>query len=155
MKTAAEILREYGLPPPPNGEDRYYTTCPKCSATRSRAHQKAECLGITIDDEGVKFGCNHCGWTGGGYFKSNGKGNGRAHARPQAIVVAEFPYRDESGNALFVVERRELKNADGALVTEDGKAKKEIKQKRPDPDRPGKWLWNVKGVRVVPYACPS
>ena len=51
MKTAAD------MPPPPNGKSRYYSTCPKCSAARSRAHQKAECLGITR----VKLGCNHCG----------------------------------------------------------------------------------------------
>ena len=155
MKTAAEILREYGLPPPPNGEDRYYTTCPKCSATRSRAHQKAECLGITIDDEGVKFGCNHCGWTGGGYFKSNGKGNGRAHARPQAIVVAEFPYRDESGNALFVVERRELKNADRALVTEDGKAKKKSSKSAPILTVPASGCGTSRAFGLCRTACPS
>jgi hypothetical protein len=31
----------------------------------------AKVLGITVDDIGVKWGCNHCGLTGGGYFKSN------------------------------------------------------------------------------------
>ena len=41
MKTADEILHEHGIAPSPPGKHRYYTTCPQCSANRSRAHQKA------------------------------------------------------------------------------------------------------------------
>ena len=33
----------------------------------------------------------------------------------------------------------------------DGKRKKTFRQKRPDPDRPGKWIWNIEGVPVIPY----
>jgi Protein of unknown function (DUF3631) len=141
MKSAADILHEFGISPPPPGKDRYYTTCPQCSAKRSRAHQKAECLGVTITDEGVKFGCNHCDWKGGRRFV-----NGKDHA--PGGNVREFPYHDESGNVLFVVERRE-----GSLT--NGKAEKTIKQKRPDPDRPGKWIWNIKGIPIVPYRLPQ
>ena len=142
MKTVSEILHEFGLPPPPPGKTRYYTQCPKCSATRSKAHQKSACLGVSITDDGVKFGCNHCAWAGGKKFI-----NGKDHARK--VVIAEFPYHDESCNVLFVVERREHQKSNG------GKPEKTIKQKRPDPDRPGKWIWNVSGVRVVPYRLPQ
>jgi hypothetical protein len=61
MKTVADILQQYDLHPPSTAPGRYYTTCPKCSASRSRAHQRSPCLGITIDDKGVMFGCSHCG----------------------------------------------------------------------------------------------
>jgi putative DNA primase/helicase len=44
---------------------------------------------------------------------------------------------------VFVVERCGSKDT------------KKIKQKRPDPDRPGKWKWDVHGVRVVPYRLPE
>jgi hypothetical protein len=144
MKTASDILREFGISPPPPGRDRYYTTCPQCSATRSRAHQKAECLGVTITNDGVLFGCNHCNWKGGRRFV-----NGKDRVRPRQGVVAEFPYHDESGNVLFIVERREIPALNG------GKPEKKIKQKRPDPDRPGRFLWNVKGAPVVPYRLPQ
>jgi putative DNA primase/helicase len=70
------------------------------------------------------------------------KADGKDH--PHASVQ-EFPYTDENGNVLFVVDRR---NA-------NGKAKKRIKQKRPDPDRPGEWLWNLAGIPLVPYRLPQ
>jgi hypothetical protein len=142
MKIASDILREFGISPPPPGKDRYYTTCPQCSATRSRAHQRSACLGVSITDDGVKFGCNHCNWTGGKKFI-----NGKDQTRPK---ITEFPYEDENGTTLFVVERRE-----NLAILDDGKPKKTIKQKRPDPDHPGKWLWNVKGVPVVVYRMPQ
>jgi hypothetical protein len=113
----------------------------RSAVIRDRASTKKKCLGITIDDKGVKVGCNHCGWTDGGYY--NGKANGKDRAR--ANVVAEFPYHDESGSLLFVVERRE---------SSDGKPKT-FKQRRPDPEHPGKWLWNVKGVGQIPYRLPQ
>ena len=55
-----------------------------------------------------------------------------------------------------MVERVEYQNADGTFVlTEDGKRKKTFRQRRPDPEHPGKWLWNVEGVPVVPYRLPE
>jgi 5S rRNA maturation endonuclease (ribonuclease M5) len=51
----------------------------QCSANRKPAHQKLQCLGITIDEKGVTWGCNHCNWKGGGSYepypaKKNGGG---------------------------------------------------------------------------------
>jgi len=80
--------------------------------------------------------------------KTNGKDRGN---NVREIVVAEYPYYDALGNVAFIVERREFQHPDGTFVLRDGKRDKTFKQKRPDPDRPGKWLWNVEGVSVLPY----
>ena len=63
--TLDDILATNNLHPPSTKPGRYYTTCPRCSAERSRGHQRLKVLGITIDDAGVTWGCNHCTWTGG------------------------------------------------------------------------------------------
>jgi Toprim domain len=84
MTNVQEILERFGLHPESSAPGRYYTTCPKCSTSRSRAHQKNECLGITIDDQGVKFGCNHCDFQGGALFKPNGA--------DRSPIVATYDY---------------------------------------------------------------
>jgi hypothetical protein len=53
-------------------------------------------------------------------------------------VVAEYEYRDEHGELLFVVERR------------DPKA---FCQRRPDGE--GGWVWNIRGIRRVLYRLPD
>ena len=97
MRTAAEILQEYGLHPASTQPGRYYTTCPQCSAGRSRAHQRSPCLGITIDEKGVRWGCSHCGWTGPEKGAGNGKGDNTA---------ATYDYRDANGTLLFQKVRK-------------------------------------------------
>jgi predicted P-loop ATPase len=59
--TPEQWLRANGIVPPKHGR---YTVCPKCSSTRKGAHKKLKCLGVTIDGDNVRWGCNHCGWTG-------------------------------------------------------------------------------------------
>lgn len=81
--------------------------------------------------------------------KSNGKD------RDARIVIAEFPYHDESGALTFAVERIEYQKADGSYVTKQGKRKKSFSQKRPDPDRVGRWIYNVNGVAIIPYRLPE
>ena len=84
--------------------------------------------------------------------------NGKNHAagEPEKIAAAKFGYEDGAGNLLFVVVRAEYRNTDGTFVaTKDGKRKKTFHQRRPDPERPGKWIWNVDGVPVVPYRLPE
>ena len=88
----------------------------------------------------------------------NGKANGKNHAagEPEKIAAAKFRYEDEAGNLLFVVVRAEYQNPDGTFVTtKDGKRKKTFHQRRPDPERQGKWIWNVDGVPIVPYRLPE
>lgn len=52
-----------------------------------------------------------------------------------------YDYEDEVGHQLFRVERR----------TEP----KGFRQCRPDPDRPGGWIYNMEGVRRVLYRLPQ
>lgn len=54
-------------------------------------------------------------------------------------VVATYSYVDEQGTLLFQVERT---------------VGKKFRQRRPDPDRPGKWIYNLDGVRRVLYRLP-
>jgi putative DNA primase/helicase len=42
-----------------------------------------------------------------------------------------------------------------AIITKDGKRKKTFRQKRPDPNKPDGWLWNVDGVPALPYRLPE
>jgi hypothetical protein len=83
--------------------------------------------------------------------------NGKDAAAPSAreILAGQFKYRDESGTVLFAVGRYEYQYPNGSLVVKNGKHKKKFVQWRPDPDRPGKWIRNVGGVRVVPYRLPE
>jgi putative DNA primase/helicase len=53
------------------------------------------------------------------------------------------PYHDENGVLRFEVVRR------GTGVT------KKILQRRPDPSRPGCWIWDRKGVRPILYRLPE
>jgi 5S rRNA maturation endonuclease (ribonuclease M5) len=52
------------------------------------------------------------------------------------VIVAEYDYRDEVGALLYQSVRYEPKT---------------FRQRRPDPDRPGKWISNVSGARLVLY----
>jgi hypothetical protein len=84
--------------------------------------------------------------------KPNGpKGKDRKTPVTKKIVAACFDYTDETGTVLFQVQRIEFQNADGTFVAVHGKRKKTFRQGRPDPNRPGKWIWNVDEVRPVPY----
>jgi hypothetical protein len=107
MTDAADILREHGIiAAKSDASGRFYTTCPQCSPTRKLGHQKAEVLGVTVDAEGVRWGCNHCGWTGGARFEPRPKPNGAARAR----CVAEYVYLDEHRNPYLRVRRLSLPN---------------------------------------------
>ena len=133
MKTADEILHEHGIAPPPPGKQRYYTTCPQCSANRSRAHQKAACLGVTVKGDGVTWGCNHCLWTGGGYY--NGKINGPAGGRPGPTTIS-------TSRGIAVPEGpQSARERATVLATQAG--------------RQGGWINNTQGVRKVLYRLPE
>jgi hypothetical protein len=85
-KTISEILRENRIVTKSAAVGRYYTTCPQCSSKRKKAHQKLQCLGVTIAFEGVKFGCNHCGWTGGAKYGSSGASHQKRPSSSPAIA---------------------------------------------------------------------
>ena len=71
------------------------------------------------------------------------------------VIAATFQYTDEAGVVAYAVDRLEYQNADGSFVLKDGKRKKTFRQRRPDPERPGEWLWNLDGVIRVPYRLPE
>ncbi len=58
--------------------------------------------------------------------------------RPQKII-AEYPYKDESGKLLYQVVRYG--------------PEKDFKQRRPDEN--GGWIWNLEDTRRVPYLLPE
>jgi hypothetical protein len=53
-KTASEILRDNRIVTQSAAVGRYYTACPQCSSKRKKAHQKLQCLGVTIGNEGIR-----------------------------------------------------------------------------------------------------
>ncbi len=59
-------------------------------------------------------------------------------AKRDGKIVETYPYRDESGAVLFEVVRYEPKD---------------FRQRRPDGK--GGWLWNLDGVRRIPYRLPE
>lgn len=60
--------------------------------------------------------------------------------RTRARIVATYDYTDADGNLLFQVCRF------------DPKA---FRQRRPDPEKPGAWVWNLNGTERVLYRLPE
>lgn len=56
----------------------------------------------------------------------------------------DFLYADETGTVRFAVVR-----------IEGAKHKKSFRQKRPDPDHLGRWIWDKKGCPILPYRLPE
>jgi hypothetical protein len=129
MRSAADILHEHGIRLQSAQPGRHYTTCPRCSASRKVHNQKHKCLGVTITDEGAHFGCSHCAWTGGGYFKMNGH-------KPE--IVAQYEYQDENGTALS----RKVRKPGKIFWWEH-------------PDGRGGWTSGGGGARKVLYRLPE
>jgi Protein of unknown function (DUF3631) len=100
--TADEHLAKHGIRLSSTAAGRYYTTWPRCSTTRSRAHQGNKVLGVTIEADGkVHWGCNHCGWTG------PEKGSGAINGGRQPLH--SYVYRDAAGTPRF----RKVRNSPG------------------------------------------
>jgi len=77
-----------------------------------------------------------------------GLGNGNGHA-PQTApagqrIVATYDYHDEEGKLLYQIVRKE--------PGKDGRDK-DFDARRPDGS--GGWIWNLKGVQLVPYRLPD
>jgi hypothetical protein len=85
------------------------------------------------------------------------KPNGQDRAaEPKKVVAVTFDYTDEAGALLFQTQRMEFQNADGSFVLqESGKRKKTFRQRRPNPQRRDGWIYDVDGVRGVPYRLPQ
>jgi putative DNA primase/helicase len=90
---AAEILSDNGITLESTAPGKHATTCPQCSAKRKPGHRKLKVLGVKIDDRGVCWRCNHCGWSG----PEKAKG-GNSHA---GGFAATHDYRDANGALQF------------------------------------------------------
>jgi hypothetical protein len=67
-----------------------------------------------------------------------------ADPKARARMVRTYDYTDEDGVLLFQACR---------FVGTDGK--KTFRQRRPDPDRPGEWIWSLGETRHVLYRLPE
>jgi hypothetical protein len=74
LRSAADILHDFRVSTPSSAPGRYYAICPQCSHKRKKANQKLKCLGVTVDGQGVKIGCNHCTWTDGAFYQAAERG---------------------------------------------------------------------------------
>jgi putative DNA primase/helicase len=149
-----------------NGAAEQCGPCPVCGGidrfSINTAKQVWNCRGCTkggdiitlvqhLDGAGFDAACETL--TGQPRPKPNGKDH---TAEARKIVAAQFEYLDTNGAVVFAVERIEHRNCDGSpVLTKDGKRKKSFRQKRPDADRPGGWIWNTDGAPVVPYRLPG
>jgi hypothetical protein len=133
--TVDELLAAHRITLTSTAPDRYYTTCPQCSHTRSIGHQDSKCLGVTIKADGtVYWGCNHCNWTG----PEKGQGNG--HQRQG--FAATYDYNNADGSLSF----QKVRNPPG-------------QQPRfwcRRPDGRGGWINNTSGIDHKPlYRWPE
>lgn len=85
--TPDELLAAHNIHLASSAPGRYYTTCPQCSAERSKARQKSKVLGVTVDANGARWGCNHCGWTGPEKGSSANGSNGRGATVPRPTTI--------------------------------------------------------------------
>jgi hypothetical protein len=70
-------------------------------------------------------------------------------------IQKTYDYTDEEGGLIFQTVRYVFRNPDGTLLmAPGGKPSKTFLQRHRDP-KTGEWVWNVKGVRLVPYRLPE
>lgn len=94
-----------------------------------------EALKLIADYLGVKSGITK--QQGG--KKVTAKGKTKKPAFDFKNIIAEYEYTDEKGRLIYKV----LRDSHKGFI-----------QGRPDPDKPGKFIWNLKGVERVPYQLP-
>lgn len=114
---------------------------------RCPAHEDSDpSLSIKVEDDRLLLHC-HAGCdfdnvlaaldiTARDLFSSNGDHRQNGHGPDD--IVATYDYLDEDGQLLFQAVR---------------KLGKRFAQRRPDSE--GGWIWNLKGVRRVPYRLPQ
>jgi DNA primase len=83
------------------------------------------------------------------------KANGKDTSSQKKVVVASYEYHDANGALVLVKDRVQYQNSDGTFILKDGKPDKSFRQRRPDPDHAGNWIFNASGVPIVPYRLPQ
>jgi hypothetical protein len=138
--TVDELLAKHGIKLASTAPGRYYTTCPHCSAGRaSKEHRAAKVLGVTIEADGsVRWGCNHCVWTGPEKGDAAKDGNGRGGEG----FAATYDYTDAAGALLF----QKVRNAPG----------RDPRFWLRRPDGKGGWINGTKGINTgILYRAPG
>lgn len=135
--------------------DRRYVRgrrCPICDGCDSDPRgSERRCFGF-LSEDGQFAHCSREEHAGGlklsdgsqtyGHRRAGPCGCGTQHSAPETQpvqerrIVATYDYRDESGELVYQVVRFDPKS---------------FRQRRPDPDNPDRWLWNLEGVRRVLY----
>jgi DNA primase len=104
-----------------------------------------------LDDVDFNTACTRL--TGQPPPRANGKATGKDASSKK--VVASFEYLNQDGSVAFAVDRIQFQKSDGSYVLKDGKSDKVFRQRRPDRDRPSRWIPNKDGAPVVPYRLPQ
>lgn len=138
--------------------------CPKCGGddrfSINTGKQIFNCRGCSVGGDVIKLvehldgvDFTHACQTLTGEPKPNGSQRGV----PKQVVTATFEYQDEDGAVAYVIERVEYQTATNgsSVLTKNGKHKKTFRQRRPDPERPSEWIWNVDGIARIPYRLPE
>lgn len=67
-----------------------------------------------------------------------------------------FPPSERYSTRMNIVCHYDYTYEDGKLAYQTVRLNpKDFRQRRPDPDKPKEWLWNLNGMRLVPYALPA
>ena len=80
----------------------------------------------------------------GGSQEQDGQKKAKAQDHGPKTIEKTYPYTDEDGTLLYEAVR--YRYQDGT---------KTFRQRRPDPEKPGQWLWELSGVRLVLYRLPA
>lgn len=145
-------LERVGACPKCGGDDRFAINIKKQVFNCRGCGAAGGVIQLVEHLDGVDF-TTACTTLAGPPPKANGKTNGKDTSKK--VVVASFEYLDQNGGVAFAVDRIQFQKPDGSYVLKDGKPDKAFRQRRPDPDHPGRWINNVTGAPVVPYRLPQ
>jgi hypothetical protein len=93
MKSAHEICQQAGIELRDYSLKHHYRTCPQCSAYRKPHNRQAKCLAVDINEKGVRWFCNNCGWSGYDFYEASQdwqrpqRQYGRVIERPTGRVI--------------------------------------------------------------------
>jgi Protein of unknown function (DUF3631)/CHC2 zinc finger len=142
-------LERVGACPKCGGDDRFAINTKKQLFNCRGCGAAGDVIQLVEHLDGVDFTTACTTLTGQPPPKANGKDTSKK------VVVATFEYLDQNGGVAFAVDRIQFQKPDGSYVLKGGKPDKVFRQRRPDPDRPDRWINNVTGAPVVPYRSPE
>jgi hypothetical protein len=144
-------LERAGPCPKCGGDDRFSISTSKQVFNCRKCGGRGDVIALVQFLDGVDF-VEACTTLAGA---PPAKPNGKDRTEPRKVRTAVYDYHDENGALLFRVERHEYQNSDGTFILKEGKHRKAFTQKRPDPNKPDGWIYNVEGIRSVPYKLPE